>query len=243
MASIVQIADFKGEINITQSKFSTTDIQDFIDRYEELVLKDLLGDDLYLKFKNDGYDSPTRQRYIDLLNGVVYADSNNSDYNVDFKGMKDMLRFFVFYYYLINQPYQNTMIGTVKGVSRNAENPARDIVNSLAFSRYNKGVELYDGVIKFVEHENCRELDITSIVDQTGDVYLVTLPSTKYILDGDTVEINNKDYTVSNLITDTSFEISETSGTVFPSGLKVIFEIFETFQKKEKRKSYFDGVL
>lgn len=243
MASIVSISDFQGEINITQSKFQTTDIQDFIDRYEEKVLKDLLGDDLYLKFKNDGYESPSRQRYIDLLNGVVWADSNNSDYNVDYKGLKPMLRYMIYYYYLINQPYQNTMVGTVKGVSRNAENPARDIINSLAFDRYNRGVEYYEAAIKFIEHENCQEIDITSIVDQTGNIYLVSLASTKYIANGDTVKINNTDYVVSNLIADTSFEISETSGTVFPSGLKVIFEIFETFQKKEKRKSFFGGVL
>ena len=53
--SIIQTSDFVGEVQISKNKFTASDLQSYIDRVEEDVLKELLGDTLYLAFKADSF--------------------------------------------------------------------------------------------------------------------------------------------------------------------------------------------
>ena len=242
--SIVLTSDFVGEVQISKNKFTASDLQSYIDRVEEDVLKDLLGDTLYLLFKADsfGNDTGSRDRYKELLNGLEYTNPNDSSLTIAYMGLKRMLRLFIYAEYLPNQLYNNTIIGEVEGSSRNAFNTAVSKVNETAEDRQRMGVDLYDAAQRFISDNNDKEYTPSSIVDQTGDVYLVSVSSTKYLQNGDTIDINGVDYVVSNIITDTSFEISETSGTVFPSGSTVKFELYPTYEGKEKAKVFFRGM-
>lgn len=242
--AITQTTDFVGEVNISQNRFSDGDLNNFIQLTEEKILKELLGDDLYLKFEADnfGMGAMAREQDKELLNGLVYPDPLNG-FNVDYIGIKRMLRLFCYYEFIKEQKYQNTIIGTVEGSSRNAINSAQGVVIEVAEERQRQGVDLYDKAQKFIHDNNKKSYPTTSIVDQGGNVYLVSLSTTKYILDGDEVTINAKKYTVSNLIDDTSFEISETSGTIFVSNSRVEFELFPTFNGIEKKKQYLGGLF
>ena len=239
--SITLTSDFTGEVNISKNKFTVTDLQAYIDRVEEDVLKKMLGDTLYLTFKADsfGNDAGSRDRFKELLNGLEYTDPSDSTYTIDYIGIKRMLRLFVYAEYLPEQAYQNTIIGEVEGSSRNAFNTSITKVNETAEDRQRLAVDLYDAAQRFISDYNDKEYIPSSIVDQNGNVYLVSLGSTKYIQDGDSIDINGTDYVVSNLVTDTSFEISETSGTVFPSDSIVKFELYPTYKGKEKKKVFF----
>ena len=239
--SITLTSDFTGEVNISKNKFTVTDLQAYIDRVEEDVLKKMLGDTLYLTFKADsfGNDAGSRDRFKELLNGLEYTDPSDSAYTIDYVGLKRMLRLFVYAEYLPEQAYQNTIIGEVEGSSRNAFNTSITKVNETAEDRQRLAVDLYDAAQRFISDYNDKEYIPSSIVDQNGNVYLVSLGSTKYIQDGDSIDINGTDYVVSNLVTDTSFEISETSGTVFPSDSIVKFELYPTYKGKEKKKVFF----
>jgi len=245
MAAITNTTDFIGEVNIAQNQYSSEDLASIIDTIEETELKKLLGVDLYIKFKADnfGQDAGSRDKYKELLSGLQYTDPYDTDLTKDYTGIKRMLRLFIYNEYLYIQADQNTIIGMVKGSSRNAENLSQGVVNEIGEAKQRIGVDLYDDSQTFITNNNDKEYSPTSIVDQTGNVYLVSLASTKYILDGDSVEINGKDYTVSNLITDTSFEISETSGTVFPSTSTVKFELFPTYKGTKKKKVFFGGMI
>ena len=53
--AITQTTDFVGEVNISQKRFSDGDLNNFIQLTEEKILKELLGDDLYLKFEADNF--------------------------------------------------------------------------------------------------------------------------------------------------------------------------------------------
>ena len=242
--SIIQTSDFVGEVQISKNKFTAADLQSYIDRVEEDVLKQLLGDTLYLAFKADsfGNDAGSRDRYKELLNGLEYTNPNDSSLTVAYMGLKRMLRLFIYAEYLPNQLYNNTIIGEVEGSSRNAFNTAVTKVNDTAEDRQRMGVDLYDAAQRFISDNNDKEYTPSSIVDQTGDVYLVSVSSTKYLQNGDTIDINGVDYVVSNIITDTSFEISETSGTVFPSGSTVNFELYPTYKGIKKAKVFFRGM-
>ena len=239
--SITLTSDFTGEVNISKNKFTVADLQAYIDRVEEDVLKKMLGDTLYLTFKADsfGNDAGSRDRFKELLNGLEYTDPSDSTYTIDYIGLKRMLRLFVYAEYLPEQAYQNTIIGEVEGSSRNAFNTSITKVNETAEDRQRLAVDLYDAAQRFISDYNDKEYIPSSIVDQNGNVYLVSLGSTKYIQDGDSIDINGTDYVVSNLVTDTSFEISETSGTVFPSDSIVKFELYPTYKGKEKKKVFF----
>tara|TARA_R100000951_G_C2611739_1_gene171435 strand:- start:324 stop:1058 length:735 start_codon:yes stop_codon:yes gene_type:complete len=243
--SITLTSDFTGEVNISKNKFTVADLQAYIDRVEEDVLKKMLGDTLYLTFKADsfGNDAGSRDRFKELLNGLEYTDPSDSTYTIDYIGLKRMLRLFVYAEYLPEQAYQNTIIGEVEGSSRNAFNTSITKVNETAEDRQRLAVDLYDAAQRFISDYNDKEYIPSSIVDQNGNVYLVSLGSTKYIQDGDSIDINGTDYVVSNLVTDTSFEISETSGTVFPSDSIVKFELYPTYKGKEKKKVFFRGMF
>ncbi len=243
--SITLTSDFTGEVNISKNKFTVADLQAYIDRVEEDVLKKMLGDTLYITFKADsfGNDAGSRDRFKELLNGLEYTDPSDSTYTIDYIGLKRMLRLFVYAEYLPEQAYQNTIIGEVEGSSRNAFNTSITKVNETAEDRQRLAVDLYDAAQRFISDYNDKEYIPSSIVDQTGDVYLVSVSDTKYIQDGDSIDINGTDYVVSNLVTDTSFEISETSGTVFPSDSIVKFELYPTYKGKEKKKVFFRGMF
>jgi len=243
--SITLTSDFTGEVNISKNKFTVADLQAYIDRVEKDVLKKMLGDTLYLTFKADsfGNDAGSRDRFKELLNGLEYTDPSDSTYTIDYVGLKRMLRLFVYAEYLPEQAYQNTIIGEVEGSSRNAFNTSITKVNETAEDRQRLAVDLYDAAQRFISDYNDKEYIPSSIVDQTGDVYLVSVSDTKYIQDGDSIDINGTDYVVSNLVTDTSFEISETSGTVFPSDSIVKFELYPTYKGKEKKKVFFRGMF
>jgi hypothetical protein len=243
--AITQASDFVGEVNIAQNKFTVGDLNEYIERIEEKQLKCLLGDTLYLLFKADsfGNDASSRDRYKELLNGLQYTDPKDDEFIVDYVGLKRMLRLFIYSEYLPEQVYQNTIVGEVEGSSRNAFNTTIAKVNDTAEDRQRKGVDLYDSAQKFICDNNEKEYTPSSIIDQTGNVYLVSVSTTKYIQDGDTVSINGKDYVVSNLITDTSFEITETSGTVFPASSTIKFELYATYKGVEKAKMFMRGMF
>jgi hypothetical protein len=243
--SITLTSDFTGEVNISKNKFTVADLQAYIDRVEEDVLKKMLGDTLYLTFKADsfGNDAGSRDRFKELLNGLEYTNPSDSAYTIDYVGLKRMLRLFVYAEYLPEQVYQNTIIGEVEGSSRNAFNTSITKVNETAEDRQRLAVDLYDAAQRFISDYNDKEYIPSSIVDQTGNVYLVSVSDTKYIQDGDSIDINGTDYVVSNLISDTSFEISETSGTVFPSDSTIKFELYPTYKGKTKKKVFFRGMF
>lgn len=242
--AITSVSDFTGEVNIAQNKFTSSDLTAIITRVEYDVLVSLFGYTLYKAFSDDnfGQDAGSEQRYKDLLNGVDYTDPNEPNYLIRYEGIKRMLRYFIYSEYLKHQYSYNTIIGQVKGNSANSENMTGQYVNETCEYFRNLAIELYKMVKKFIEDTSESEETATSIIDQTGDVYLVSLSDTSNIYDGDKVTIGGQEYTVSNLIANTSFEISETSGTVF-SDLVIKIDKYRYFDYTEQKKTYLSGLL
>jgi len=141
------ITAFTGECNISQDKYSSTDYNAIILATEEKILRDLLGGDLYNKLIADlnGSYVPQTQKYIDLVNGKTYQVENGEGVtvNVDYKGIKPMLKYFCYSQLLKSQDQQNSMVGQVEPVQENSQRPAKNRLNILVENAYNKGVELY----------------------------------------------------------------------------------------------------
>jgi len=92
----VTLADFKGEINISQNRYNNTNYDAIIAETEESVLKLLLGEDLYLKLIDDlDVDNvPLNTMYAYFLNGKTYSVYNEEEQivKIDYKGAKAMLK-------------------------------------------------------------------------------------------------------------------------------------------------------
>lgn len=241
--SILLNTDFVNDTKIANNQFTDGVIDECIVRNQQRFLTLLLGDDLYLKFGGE-LPTPTREEYTELLNGVVYVDPNDSlSRNVDFVGIKKMLRYFTYYDCVINSGFEHSIVGITTGSSRNALTADRAVVNGLAENKYNEAVNLYNAAFKFIDDIQDQSYATTSIVDNVDGTFTVNLTSTKYILNGDTVTINGTDYVVSSVVVDTSFDINETIGTVFPATGPVKFELFPTVENTKIEKLYFNGTF
>lgn len=99
MASITVIADFKGQNNIPDKELIAENLQLFIDKYEPILFKKLLGEDLYTLFKA----TPADARFVALLPYLKPAD-------VDY----------IYWFYLEDQAIQNLGTGAAQSKKKNA---------------------------------------------------------------------------------------------------------------------------
>lgn len=172
--SFISPSDFTGEIALSQNEFNLNQIQKIIESTEETILVDLLGYDLYTKLIEnlDSNYEPVIQIYKDLVNGKKYniTLSNGATFQVNYKGIKQMLRYFTYYYYLQSQQTQNTISGQVINQEENATKANKIELNELSQKIYNKGVNLY-GNNKVLGTKDCPLSSVTIIRHSDYDIF------------------------------------------------------------------------
>ena len=114
---------------------------------EQKYMVKLLGDDLKLALQA----SPETTKYANLLNGVEYEHSDGQTY--DMKGIKEMLKWFFYYHFVIEEEDENTQADPQQAYIR-AVNGVKFIKNRKTIRAFNRGVDLYDEVIKYIDHIN-----------------------------------------------------------------------------------------
>lgn len=235
--SIISIADFSaGELKITRNNAVDTDLQSYIDETEEKILRGLLGDTLYIEFIAQ-LPTPTLQKWTDLLNGYNYTIENEDGDNesVYFIGVKKMLRLFTWFYFVREQSFQNSIVGQVKGASQASANASMAEISRLIKKRYNKAIDLYNECEKFLEENDLQERTSTSVVDNGGGSFTFNISNTRYLVDGATVKIGSAEYTVSNVVADTSFDITGATET-YSGAVEITYEIFDLWKFRELDK-------
>lgn len=108
--SIVAISDFKGEIAIANKSDSaiSAGVQSFIDKYEPIYLRELLGSDFAILFVAGLAVTPTPDvRWTALITPTGYD-------------LKTAIANFIYYWYMRDQDTQTVGIGTVKAKAQNA---------------------------------------------------------------------------------------------------------------------------
>jgi hypothetical protein len=215
--------DYIGHLQVSTSK--STNLDFYIADLEPEYLKLLTNNNVYSDINSIVGTLP--QKYLDLINGVEYTDSN-SDLQI-FQGIKPLLLRFIYAKY--NQDnFQTSIGGNVRSSNENstvltAEN------TSIVIQRYNEAVSLYrDEVVCFLEEYEILNPSITQ-TGTTAGVTTVSVASTKYLSDGDTVTINNVDYVVSDVVTDVSFDVIAASFVV-NAGDKLTYKPFFEFCPK-----------
>jgi hypothetical protein len=203
---ITTAADYTGFMRVSTSKSSQLD--EYITEFERKYLREIVGDEAYNDILTQ---NPLDTKYTDLIDGVNYTDENG-DF-VAYQGLKRALIRFV-YAHFVTDNFQTSIGGNVRSVNENSS--TLELSNTqIVYKRFNDAVTIYcNEVLKFLwEHDELSEEIITSV--QGVGIYTFTVASTKYLADGDTITVLGKDYTVSNLIADTSFEITESDTIVF----------------------------
>lgn len=104
----------------------------------------LLGDEIYLDLISDldSDNKPQTQKYIDLINGKTYVQTDGR--NTVFCGIKTMLTYFVYSEYIKNNISVQSGVGSVNLKPINSDRTLRKNVNYNAHLRWNKGVDLYN---------------------------------------------------------------------------------------------------
>jgi len=139
--SFILTSDLIGIVNVSESRFAKTDYESIISTVEEKILNDLLGNDLYVKLMA----TPATAPYADLVNGAVYTVTNkdNVTVNVNYLGIKPMLKYFIHYEILKHQQSQNSEVGEVEPLQNNSQRVTKSNLSKLISDSYNNGIRLY----------------------------------------------------------------------------------------------------
>jgi len=146
MGLFVEISDFTSKFALSTGMYANTNIQSYIDRYEDLYLTELLGINLYNDFIADlDVDNlPQAVKFEKIFN----AFKEEMDIRLIIsKGMKDMLLGFIYFEYMKDQVTQMTPNGVVKQ-SNELSTPIS--AHTTIYTRYNESVKTYRAIQDYI---------------------------------------------------------------------------------------------
>lgn len=143
--SILASSDFKnGRYRVALNPEQSIGFQEAIDYVEKYYLKRLFGIDLYNLFIADlalpTAGQPTAARFIKVFNAFDYQHTDDCIYSSE--GIKEMLKGFVYFYWLRDLNKKVATTGTIKTKSSNSENISSNWAG--ATSRYNQAVDSFE---------------------------------------------------------------------------------------------------
>lgn len=144
IADIITTDYFINEISIPVEAKDGNRISAYITNVQDDVLRDLLGDELFLKISNDEYTD----FWTKLKDGSQYYIGNE---RVDYRGLKgnatnkrdSLLAYFTYYEYVKDDHYTYSRGGVTSKLSVNQQNTSPLPLMARA---YNAGVDLYGGL-------------------------------------------------------------------------------------------------
>lgn len=147
MGLIITTEDFEsGKFTISTNKYTTTDINDYIDIFERNYLEDLLGVDLANLFIADLVNGePQTPIYQDIFNRLSF----DSDCWVKrSEGIKSMLQAFIWCEYVKDDNVRHTISGTVE----NNQEVSRLVSfrNAQFTERYNFAINTYNVIQLYI---------------------------------------------------------------------------------------------
>lgn len=222
--AIVVISDFEtGQLRLGQDKYTSDKIQEYINEFEPLYMRRILGSYLAADF------AIAKAKYAAIANGATYVNSEGD--TVTFDGLKKALRYLIWVEYVRDGNTFNNSAGTSDSQTENSTVLNTGELRRVLRNRYNTGAEAAQGVHAFISEFPDNEQTATSIALQTGTTYIVTIADTSYLSNGDTVTINDVDYVIGNVITNTSFTVNSASD-ISGTNVTVTWEIFGDFDQE-----------
>lgn len=142
---ILEKTDFEsGEFSVAQNKYD--DLMTFIYKYEHRILLDLFGKNMYEDFKNDlttgTPQTPQTVPYENVFNEIF-------ENGIESEGIKEMLKKFIYYYFVVNQHKTKTVNGIKESKSELAENNTTFSFTAL-IEAYNSAVSDYKNIQTYI---------------------------------------------------------------------------------------------
>lgn len=163
--------DFNLFQSIAQSPNNVSLLQEYIDRYEEIYIKRILGVDLGELFIDDvqGLDSDSsaiEARFQILIDGFIKQQDNDGDVIWEAKGMKDILASLVFCEYVSSTQVKHSQSGVI---TNQAE--VSDIGSPEDAARF--GEQKWNGALSSVEAIQwwCGTEDETTYPEYNGTLF------------------------------------------------------------------------
>ena len=151
--SIIDQSYFVGDIALPNLDEVANSFQESMDRYEEEILKSLLGYQLYKDFITGIGEATPDQKWVDLLDGGVEftfdfcGETITQEWNGLINSDKvSLISYYVYYKYRYENLSTTTSINDVMGIAENATkvNDTRKMVYA-----WNRGLSLYGEVPMF----------------------------------------------------------------------------------------------
>ena len=157
--------------------------------------------------------NPLAQKWADLFAGNTYTYAEDGKLAVN-KGLTLAVKSFMWAMFRRDN-FTPTNVGMKKQLSENSERLSDATVARLVQNRYNEGALTMRNIEVFVNNYTDFEQPITGFVNNGGGSFTINTDATQYLADGDKVAIAGVEYTVSNVVDDTSFDIVSTSANSF----------------------------
>ena len=153
LANIITYEDFAGVVQIDTSKVPVpAKLTNYITEYQERILRDLLGDPLYINWS----ENPTDAKYTSLRDGETYTYTDGKKYI--YTGLKKMLVYFIWSLYKPDAETKDTITGESNSENENSEKAQANIYRK-SVARWNVGVKLYHEAIQYIEFKNSETAD------------------------------------------------------------------------------------
>jgi len=146
MGKFITSSYLQNKFEITTGMYSSSKINSYIDRYEEVYLAELMGVNLYKEFMLDLTPSfvPNSARFLKIYNPFM----EEKDLRILIsKGIQDMLAGFIYFEYLKDQITQSTPVGIVK---QQGENSVPIHSHTTIYGRYNEAVKTYRAIQDYI---------------------------------------------------------------------------------------------
>ena len=152
--SFLQPSDFTGVKAVSTNEFTEDPVQAYIDKWEPLYLKELLGVDLYDEFIADldtapnitPTSVPTDPKFTVIFNAFSFDDGSSIRIS---DGMKEMLRLMIYFDYVRDVNFEVSITGATTGSYSNSE--VARIVETRAIENWNEGIKSYCNIQWYID--------------------------------------------------------------------------------------------
>ena len=150
--SFLAPSDFVGIVEQSTNEFTEDKMQSYIDRYEPLFLRSLMGASMYDEFLADldtaplitPSSIPTDPKFTIIFEQFHLDDGNTNGCQHNSDGMVQMLKFFVMFQYSVDNQFDFAMTGATKNSFSNSEIAQLNQTN--AIDNYNEGVKTFHAI-------------------------------------------------------------------------------------------------
>lgn len=126
--------------------WNNSDLDSYITMYQEVLLKRFLGESLY-NLLDANYTESSGDKWDKLVNGETYTkDYAGSDFTIKYKGLKEMLTYFIYFFYKSELASSPTEGGEVIS---NYSNSTHAKIDRKIIKAFNLGVDLLGEIVEF----------------------------------------------------------------------------------------------